>query len=49
MFDMADLLYPYNNREDGVVESNLYFQLTFNINLQCLYTSNWSHRLKHFQ
>ena len=42
------LFYPYNNREDGVGDSNLHFQLTLDINLQCLYATNWSHRLKTF-
>ena len=43
------LLYPYYNRESGVSDSNFFIQLPLGINLQCLNTMNWRHRLKHFQ
>ena len=43
------LLYPHNNCEDGVSDSILFIQLILDINLQCLYTTNRTRRLKHFQ
>ena len=46
---MLIVLYPYNNREDSVSDSNLFNQLTFDINLQCLYNTNWSRRLNILQ
>ena len=49
MCKCSDIIDYYNNREDGVSDSNLFIQLTLDINLQCLYTTNWSRRLKHFQ
>ena len=42
-------LYQYNNREDGVSDSNLFIQLILDTHLQCLYTSNSYSRLKHFE
>ena len=40
LIDALPLLCPYNNHEDGVSDSNLFIQLTSDINLQCLYTMN---------
>ena len=45
----VEILYPYNTREDGVIDSTLFIQLILDINLHCLYTTNRSCRLKHFQ